>query len=72
MTRQIESHWSSRVRAVLCTLGVSAGALLAIPANEALAQAYPSRPVRIIVPNGAGSPTDIVARLLGVGHNAGG
>ncbi len=66
MTRQVESHWSGRVRAVLCTLGISAGALLAIPANEALAQAYPSKPVRIIVPNGAGSPTDIVARLLGV------
>ena len=47
-----------------------AGALLAMPAPAALAQDYPSRPVKIIVPFGAGGPADVTARQIG-GHFAG-
>jgi Tripartite tricarboxylate transporter family receptor len=40
---------------------------LALPWSEPMAQDYPSRAVRMIVPLGAGGPADLVARLLADG-----
>src|SRR5262249_21163168 len=37
---------------------------LAVIALPACAEDYPSRPVKIIVPFGAGGPADVTARLL--------
>jgi tripartite-type tricarboxylate transporter receptor subunit TctC len=44
---------------------LAAGAALALPAASALAQAYPAKPVRLIVPYPAGGGTDFFARTVG-------
>ena len=45
---------------------LAVAATLAAAASEASAQAYPNRPVRILVPLPAGAGVDIVARMLGL------
>lgn len=40
-------------------------ALLLLPNVEAQAQAYPSKPIRFVIPFGAGSATDALARIAG-------
>jgi tripartite-type tricarboxylate transporter receptor subunit TctC len=54
----------SFVRRVLATLAV--GAALAAGAASA-ADAYPSKPIHIVVPTAAGGTVDIMARLIGKG-----
>ncbi|MCA0405843.1 MAG: tripartite tricarboxylate transporter substrate binding protein BugD [Proteobacteria bacterium] len=41
------------------------GALFALGATQANAQAFPARPITMIVPFAAGGPTDVVARIVG-------
>ena len=48
-----------------CTLAVPALAVAAWYGEVALAQDYPNRPVKIIVPFAAGGPADVYARFLG-------
>lgn len=46
-------------------LGIGAGVLSApFVASEGFAQAYPSRPVTVIVPFGAGGTTDVIGRIV--------
>jgi tripartite-type tricarboxylate transporter receptor subunit TctC len=40
-------------------------AILLLPQVEAFAQAYPSKPIRFVIPFGAGSATDALARIAG-------
>ena len=49
----------SFMRAWLVALGVAGASV------TASAQDYPTRPIRIIVPFGAGGPADVAARLIG-------
>jgi len=51
-----------RLALALATTLLAAQAVLATPG---LAQDYPSRPVRVIVPFGAGGPADVTARQIG-------
>lgn len=47
------------------TRRLSLALLLALPVSTALAQAWPSRPIKIIVPYPPGGQTDVVSRWLG-------
>ena len=61
--RWIPAATASFVRT--CTLAVAALAVAAWCGDAALAQDYPNRPVKIIVPFAAGGPADVYARFLG-------
>ncbi|QCI66725.1 Bug family tripartite tricarboxylate transporter substrate binding protein [Phreatobacter stygius] len=46
--------------------GLAAGAIASpLVAREGFAQAYPNRPVTVIVPFGAGGSTDVIGRIVG-------
>lgn len=46
-------------------LAGAALSLLALASTSAIAQAWPNKPVRMIVPAGAGAAPDVIARILG-------
>lgn len=42
----------------------AAGLALLLPAGTALAQAFPTKPIRVIIPFGAGSAVDVIPRIV--------
>ena len=42
-----------------------AAAILALPCHDAVAQPYPAKPIRIIVPSPPGDGSDLMARAIG-------
>jgi tripartite-type tricarboxylate transporter receptor subunit TctC len=48
-----------------CVCGLIIAWTLALPVTDGLAQVYPTHPVRILTGFGAGSPPDIIARIVG-------
>jgi tripartite-type tricarboxylate transporter receptor subunit TctC len=64
MTRLLENGWTAAAGLVI------AAAFLTVFPRVAAAQAYPSKPVRIIVPYGSGGGSDVLARQIGAGLQA--
>ncbi|HZH08675.1 MAG TPA: tripartite tricarboxylate transporter substrate binding protein [Lautropia sp.] len=63
--RGLRRHWLAGIRSG--TAGMLGAMLLALLPAAAPAQEFPTRPVRMIVPFGGGTTTDIVARVIGEG-----
>jgi tripartite-type tricarboxylate transporter receptor subunit TctC len=58
----------SRARSLMTVLGIVLSCILALAsAPSALAQSWPSRPIKLIAPTGPGAATDVMARLLAEG-----
>src|SRR5258708_22736074 len=58
------SREDAMAAALRALLFVAALFSLLAPTGESSAQTYPTRPVRLVVPFGAGGPTDVIARIV--------
>ncbi len=63
MTRHRGRRFSIRRRGILA--GLAATVIYAAGCGAAGAQTYPDRPIKLVVPFGAGGPPDVAARIIG-------
>jgi putative tricarboxylic transport membrane protein len=63
MTKTTGKQFQGHARRLALALGVAA-ATLGLSAGAALAQAWPQKPVKVIVPFGPGGTTDVFGRLI--------
>ena len=52
-------------RTLIKSIGIAIGFGLSLAGQSAMAQAFPARPIRMVVPFPAGAATDLAARLVG-------
>lgn len=62
MIQKFAARWLASVTSVASVASIALGAVAFAPA--AFAQAYPNKPIRLIVPYAAGGPTDVLARVM--------
>ena len=60
----VRTHLAAIAAVVTVSLGVLASSALAQQPAQSSAEAWPQRPVRFVLPFGAGTATDVAARLM--------
>ncbi len=58
-------HLTSGIRRMLMIAAASVAALMSLQSHAQTASTYPDKPIRLIVPYGAGGSPDVLARVIG-------
>ena len=59
-----QQRWRSSMSRLSVLVGLTATMVLGLGCGPAAAQTYPDRPIKLVVPFGAGGPPDVAARII--------